>query len=69
MTPPNFWKIVILCFERCFSKQDSVIRLKSYDFDPQNLTPKIFWHAPKFLGWLRHYLLMDVKYEYKAGYM
>jgi len=28
MPPPNFWKTVILCFERRFSKQNSVIRLK-----------------------------------------
>ena len=34
---------VILCFERRFSKQNSVIRLKS------NILP-----PPKFLGWLRH---------------
>jgi len=35
--------IVILCFERRFSKQNSVIRLKS------NILP-----PPKFLGWQRH---------------
>jgi len=42
--PPKFLEnIVILCFERRFSKQNSVIPLKSH-----TLTP------PKFLGWLRH---------------
>jgi len=42
--PPTFLEnIVILCIERRFSKQNSVIRLKS-----NILTP------PKFLGWLRH---------------
>ena len=34
--------MVILCFERRFFKQNSVIRLK----------PNIY--PPKFLGWLRH---------------
>jgi len=34
-----------LCFERRFSKQNSVIRLKSNILPPQ-----------KFLGWLRHYI-------------
>jgi len=38
---------VILCFERRFFKQNSVIRLKS-----DSLAPK------KFLGWLRHCLLL-----------
>jgi len=43
--PPKFLKnIVILCFERRFSKQNSVIRLKSNILAP-----------PKFLGWLRHW--------------
>ena len=41
--PPKFLEnIVILCFERRFSKQNSVIRLKS------NIVP-----PKKFLGWLR----------------
>ena len=36
--------MVILCFERRFSKQNKVIRLKSNIFPPK-----------KFLGWLRHW--------------
>ena len=36
--PPNFWKTVILCFERHFSKQNSVVRLKS-----NILPPPKFW--------------------------
>jgi len=44
--PPKFLEnIVILCFERRFSKQNSVIRQKS------NFLP------PKFLGWLHHWPL------------
>jgi len=38
MPPSNFWKMAILCFERRFSKQNSVIRLKSYTLPLQN-----FW--------------------------
>jgi len=41
--------VVILCFERCFSKQNSVIRLKS-----SNLAPPKYLAPPKFLGLLRH---------------
>ena len=42
--PPKFLEnIVILCFERRFSIQNSVIRLKSNILAP-----------PKFFGWLRH---------------
>jgi len=42
--PPKFLEnIVILCFERRFSQQNSVIRLKSSILAPT-----------KFLGWLRH---------------
>jgi len=42
--PPKFLEhIVMLCFERRFSKHNSVIRLKSYILPPK-----------KFLGWLRH---------------
>ena len=42
--PPNiFRKYSHLCFERPFSKQNSVIRLKSNILAP-----------PKFLGWLCH---------------
>ena len=42
--PPKFLEnIVIVCFESRFSKQNSVIRLKS------NILA-----TPKFLGWLRH---------------
>jgi len=44
--PPKFLEnLVILCFERRFSKQNSVICLKS------NILPP----PPKFLGWLRHW--------------
>jgi len=43
MSPKRLEHIVILCFERHFSKQNSVIRLKS------NILP-----PAKFLGWLRH---------------
>jgi len=43
--PPTFLEnIVIFCFERRFSRQNSVIRLKSNILAP-----------PKFLGWLRHW--------------
>jgi len=44
---------VILCFERRFSKQNSVIRLRSS-----------ILHPPKFLGWLRH-CTKTVKYSEK----
>ena len=48
--PPKFLEnIVILCFERRFSKQNSVIRLKSSILSPPN-----FLVPPKFLGWIRH---------------
>ena len=49
-SPPKYLEnIVILCFERRFSKQNSVIRPKSSIFRPQNfLAPTIY------LGWLRH---------------
>ena len=40
-TTTFFENVVILCFERRFSKQNSVIRLKSNILEPQ-----------KFLGWL-----------------
>jgi len=47
--PPTFLEnIVILCFERRFSKQNSVIRLKTNILAPLDVFP------PKFLGWLRH---------------
>jgi len=37
-TPPIFVEnIVIFCFESCFSKQNSVIRLKSNILPPPNL--------------------------------
>jgi len=50
MPPTKFLEnIVILCFERRFFKQNSVIRLKSSILAPPNFAP------PKFLGWLRHY--------------
>jgi len=49
--PPKFLEnIVILWFERRFSKQNSVIRLKSYILVTQN-----FLDPPKFLSWLRHW--------------
>jgi len=42
--PPQFLEhIVILCFERQYTKQNSVIRLKS-----NILVPKFFWVIPKF---------------------
>jgi len=48
--PPKFSEnIVMLCFERCFSKQNSVIRLKA-----SILPPPKFFAPPKVLGWLRH---------------
>jgi len=53
--PPKFLEhIVILYFERRFSKQNSVIRLKSDILAPPN-----FFAHPKFLGWLRHWLCLD----------
>jgi len=53
--PPKFFEnIVILCFGRCFSKQNSVLRLKSDILAP-----------PKFLGWLCH-CLCDVKLSGKS---
>jgi len=51
MAPFKFLEnIVILCFERRFSKQNSVIRLKSNILAPQN-----FLDPPNFVGWLRHW--------------
>ena len=48
--PPKFLKrIVILYFQRRFSKQNRIILLKSDIL----ASPKIFCH-PHFLGWLRH---------------
>ena len=45
MPLPKFLEnIVILCFERRFSKQNSVLHLES------NILP-----PPQFLGWLRHW--------------
>jgi len=47
--PPTFLECrVILCFERRFSKQNSVIRLKSNILAHPNFFP------PIFLGYLRH---------------
>ena len=43
MAPKFLENIVILCFEGRFSKQNSVIRLKSNILTPSN-----------FLAWLRH---------------
>jgi len=46
MIPQKFLKnIVILWFQRRFSKQNSVIRLKSN-----------IMGSPNFLGWLRHWV-------------
>jgi len=42
-SPQILENIVILCFEKHFSKQNSVIRLKS-----SILPPKIFWPLPNF---------------------
>jgi len=51
MPPPNILEnIVIFCFKRRFSKQNSVIRLKSNILAP-----------PKFLGWLRHSCVVTQK--------
>ena len=47
--PKCLENIVILCFERRFSKQNGVIRLNS-----NILSPLIFLPPSKFLGWLRH---------------
>jgi len=41
---------VILCFEMCFSEQNSTVRLKSSILAPQ----KNFLAPTKVLGWLRH---------------
>jgi len=55
MALPKFLEnIVILCFERRFSKQNSVIRLKS------NIL------TPKFLGWLRHWLGLQKMERHKV---
>ena len=45
MAPQFLENIVILCFKRRFSKQNSVIRLKSSILAPA-----------KFLDWLHHWL-------------
>jgi len=48
--PPKFLEnMVLLCFERRLSKQNSVIRLKS-----SILAPPKFLAPQKFLSWLRH---------------
>jgi len=49
-TPKFLENIVNLCFEKRFSKQNSVIRLKSNTLAPPN-----FLAPSKFLGWLRHW--------------
>jgi len=50
--PPNILEnLVILCFEKRFSKQYSVIRLKSKILPPNKFLP-----PPQFFGWLRHWL-------------
>jgi len=50
MAPHKFLqRIVILCFERCFFKQNGVIRLQTNILT----SPNILAHT-KFLGWLRH---------------
>jgi len=43
MSPKFLENIVILCFEKRFSKQNSVIRLTSNIFGPQNV-----WPLPNF---------------------
>ena len=48
-TPKFLEHMAILCFERRFSKQNSVIRLNSFIFPP----PK-FFGLPNFFVWLRH---------------
>jgi len=49
--PPTFLEnIVILCFERRFSKQNSVIRLKSYIFPPNFFAPSPNFWAPLVLA-------------------
>jgi len=50
MASPKFLEnIVILCFERRFFKQNSIIRLQS------NILPHPkFFAPPQYLGWLRH---------------
>ena len=55
-SPKILENIVILCFERRFSKQNSVIRLKSNILTPQNFLP-----PPKYLGWLHHRSLVNVR--------
>jgi len=49
--PKCLENIVILCFERRFPKQNSVIHLKS-----SILAPKKIFGPLKFLGWLRHWV-------------
>jgi len=49
-SPKSLENVVILCFERRFSEQNSVIRLKS-----NILAPPKFFGPLKFLGWLRHW--------------
>jgi len=54
--PPKFLEnIVILCLERHFSKQKCYSPKIKYFGSPNFLAP------PKFLGWLRHWLLVDTK--------
>jgi len=45
----HFLYLVILCFERRYPKQNSVIPLKSNILTPQICLP------PKLLSWLRHW--------------
>jgi len=50
MAPPKYLEnIVILCFERRFSKQNSVIRLKSNILVPPNSPPN-FWAGYATVG-------------------
>jgi len=59
--PPKLLEnIVILCFERRFSKQNSDICLKSNIFPPKR-------PPPKFLGWLRHYATVSVPRAASSG--
>jgi len=50
-----------LCFERRFSKQNSVIRLKS-----NILAPPKFFRPPTFLGWLRHWTEVSQLYGLRS---
>jgi len=48
MSPKVLENIVILCFEMRFSKQNSVIRLKSNILTPQNFYSSTWWRFVLF---------------------